>query len=332
MFRTDRGAWAPTPPPPLDGPLAPNRALTGAELWPVPAGRGPEDIAIDGTGRVYSGLDDGRILRWPMGGGTPEVLASTGGRPLGLEIDRDGSLVICDAHRGLLRLRPGAGETEPMATEIGGVPFRFTNNAAIARDGTIYFTDTSTEWGVDQYRADILAHRPLGRLFALAPGSREPRLMADGLYFANGVALAEDESFVAVAETTRYRILRVPLKGGAAGGAPTVLHDNLPGFPDNLSTSPRGTFWVPLPDLRNRALDRLLPHPRLRGLVAHLPEALQPQPERYGLVLEMGENGRILRALHDPTGRIAMITGAREHRGRLYLGSLSEPTVAVVTL
>jgi sugar lactone lactonase YvrE len=328
MFRTDRGAWTPSPPPPLVGPLAPNRALTGAELWPVPAGQGPEDIAIDGAGRIVSGLDDGRIVRWPTGGGAPELLGSTGGRPLGIEVDRDGSLVICDAHRGLLRLREGAREPEVMASASAGAPFRFTNNAAIARDGTIYFTDTSTGWGVDRYREDILAHRPLGRLFALAPGSREPRLVADGLYFANGVALAEDESFVAVAETTRYRILRVP----TAGGAPTVLHDNLPGFPDNLSTSPRGTFWVPLPDLRNRALDLLLPHPRLRGLVARLPEPLQPQPERYGLVLEMGENGRILRALHDPTGRIAMITGAREHRGRLYLGSLSEPTVAVVTL
>lgn len=163
---------------------------------------------------------------------------------------------------------------------------------------------------------------------ALAPGARTPDVVARGLYFANGVALTTDGSALLVAETSTYRVLRVAVPDGAV----SVVADNLPGFPDNLSRSPRGTFWLALPDRRNAALDALLPRPRIRRLVAALPEAVQPQPARYGLVLELAEDGTTLRSLHDPTGRVAFRTGAREHDGALYLGSLSEPAVAVVDL
>src|SRR5688572_11185966 len=106
------GAWRPPTGPRLEGALAPNQALSSAALWPVLDGVGPEDVAVDAQGRAYSGLADGRILRWPAGGGTPTVVASTGGRPLGIEADRDGSLVVCDARRGLLRVRPDAGDSD----------------------------------------------------------------------------------------------------------------------------------------------------------------------------------------------------------------------------
>ena len=46
-------------------------------------------------------------------GRRPELLADTGGRPLGIELDpRDGSLVVCDAYRGLLRLTDDGAITD----------------------------------------------------------------------------------------------------------------------------------------------------------------------------------------------------------------------------
>jgi sugar lactone lactonase YvrE len=305
--------------------LAPNELLGGARLVPVPGGAGPEDVAIGPAGEVYTGILDGRILRWPPGAvGEPTVVARTGGRPLGVEADRDGSLVVCDADRGLLRIRDGAVEVLVPA----GPELRFCNNASIAEDGTVYLTNSSTVAGVHDYRRDLLVHRPLGSLLALRPGARALETVADGLYFANGVALTADGSAALVAETSTYRVLRVSLRDGAV----TVAADALPGFPDNLSRSPRGTFWLALPDRRNRLLDLLLPRRRLRRAVAALPESWQPQADRYGLVVELAEDGTVLRSLHDPTGRVAFVTGVREYDGRLYLGSLSEPTLAVVDL
>ncbi len=327
--RPDMAAWQPPPDPGLTGRYAENDRLAAAELWPVP-GRGPEDVAVDGEGRVYTGLEDGRIVRFPPGGDHAEVVADTGGRPLGLEFGPDGRLLVCDARLGLLRLDPG-GDIAALVTHVGGHRLRFTNNAAIASDGTIYFTDSSSRFGIDRYRDDILEHRPNGRLFACDADGGRVRLVLDGLYFANGVALAPDGSFVLVAETGAYRIRRVWLVGDRAG-SDDMFADNLPGIPDNLSTGPSGVVWAAMFTPRNPVLDRLLPRPRLRAATAMLPERLQPQPARHGLVLGFSPDGRLADNLQDPGGGYAPITGVREHDGWLYLGSLTERAIARVRI
>ncbi len=319
--------WRPPPAPGLRGDYAPNHRLTDAELWPA-GGRGPEDVVVDADGRVYAGLENGRIVRFPAGGGEPELVSETGGRPLGLELAPGGGLVICDAVKGLLEMAPD-GALETLADAFEGEPFRFTNNAAVAADGTIYFTDTSRRWGIREYKLDLLEHSGTGRLFARRPdGVLE--LLVDGLQFANGVALAPDESYLLVAETGAYAIRRLWLSGPRAGRDETFV-DNLPGFPDNLSTGD-GVFWLALPSTRDAILDALMPRPWLRHVVARLPDALQPKPKRHGFILGFDADGHVVHNLQDPSGRVAILTGAREHAGRLYMGSLSEPAVAVIEL
>ena len=53
------------------------------------------------------------------------------------------------------------------------------------------------------------------------------------------------------------------------------------------------------------------------------------------IICQVDASGRILRALHDPTGEGARtVTAVTEHAGRLYLGSLAKDLLAlpVVTL
>jgi len=47
--------------------------------------------------------------------------------------------------------------------------------------------------------------------------TKENRVLIEGIHFANGVALSEDEEFVIVAETAGSRILRYYLKGPKKG-------------------------------------------------------------------------------------------------------------------
>ncbi|MDQ4129678.1 MAG: SMP-30/gluconolactonase/LRE family protein, partial [Actinomycetota bacterium] len=164
----DPGRWRPPKAPPFVGRLETNTRLTVAERWSIPAGRGGEDVALDHEGRVYTGVADGRVLRYPAGGGRAEVVADTGGRPLGIEVDRDGSLVVCDPRRGLLRIDPGSGEVRVLADRYEDEPFQMVNNASIASDGRIYFTD-STSFAYDWWMADVFEHRGNGRLFVHDP-------------------------------------------------------------------------------------------------------------------------------------------------------------------
>jgi sugar lactone lactonase YvrE len=317
----DPAAYRPPPRPALSGPLAPNPALASATLLARGRVKGPEDVAFDALGRLYAGTRDGRIVRLRLPDERPETFAATGGRPLGLRFDPRGNLLVCDTSKGLVSIDPG-GRLTVLSTEAEGVPFRFTNNLDVARDGVVYFTDASSGFGQDEYLYDLLEARPHGRLLRYDPASRRTEVVLGGLYFANGVALSPDESFVLVNETYRYRITRRWLRGPRAGEA-EVFADDLPGFPDNLDPSPRGTYWVALFTVRNEVVDALHPHPFAKSLLARLPRILWPKPAPYGLVVEVDGAGRLLRSFHDPEGRrVPLITTAREHDGQLYLGTL----------
>src|SRR6476661_1172219 len=91
--------------PPLTGAWAPDdTSLDQVEFFPLPTGRGPEDVCVDLAGRLIAGGEDGNLWRWEEGAqpqDAPQLLANTGGRPLGIEVDpRDGTLIVCDAYRG----------------------------------------------------------------------------------------------------------------------------------------------------------------------------------------------------------------------------------------
>jgi sugar lactone lactonase YvrE len=135
--------------------------------------------------------------------------------------------------------------------------------------------------------------------------------------------LSQHEEFVLVNETYRFRIARYWLKGERAGKS-DVFVDNLPGYPDNITSNRRGTFWLALVTVRNDTSDGLAPHPFFKNVLAKLPRAFLPKPQPYGFVIKLDETGRILQSFQDPTGEhVPAITSAFEHDGYLYLGSLS---------
>ncbi len=59
--------------------------------------------------------------------------------------------------------------------------------------------------------------RPSGRVLVYDPRDRSTRVVASGIWFANGVSLSRDESFLVIAETFGCRLLRHWLKGERAG-------------------------------------------------------------------------------------------------------------------
>ena len=67
--------------------------------------------------------------------------------------------------------------------------------------------------------------------------------------------------------------------------------------------------------------------------MAKLPDSLQPMPQLYGFVLELDEEGNVLRSLQDSDGNhYPFITSAQERKGALYLGSLYTSGIARLPL
>ena len=149
----DPARWTPPVPAPSGRPTSP----TGLRVVET-SGHGTEDVVVLADGTVVTGVVDGRLLAIDPATGDETVIGDTGGRPLGIEVHPDGGLVVCDAHRGLLHVDEGVVTT--LADGFDGVPFRFCNNAAVGRDGTIWFTDSSTKFGIDHWPGDLIEHRP----------------------------------------------------------------------------------------------------------------------------------------------------------------------------
>jgi len=300
---------------------------------------GAEDVVV-GTkgpdeGAVFTGTDDGSIFRISHDGKKLDRVAQTGGRPLGIEMDLDGRLLVCDAYRGVLRIDTSRGEVEQVTDSVAGEKMAFCNNAAIATDGTVWFSDSSTKYGLDKWKDDFAQNTRTGRLLKLGT-DRSIEVVLEGLAFANGVALSKDESFVAVAETAARTVVRRWLTGNRAGMR-DLLCQNLPGYPDNIARGSDGLIWVTIGSPTDGLVERIQNGPMpLRKAVTKIPERLQPKPKQTVRVQAYDDEGTLV---HDVDVRAAehgaayhMVTGVREHDGRVWMGSLQEPAVAVYEL
>ena len=219
---------------------------------PVP-GPGAEDVLVAPDGRVWTGTADGAIHVHDPADGTTLTVAATGGRPLGLENLPDGRILVCDAHRGLLALDPVSGALETLLTEVDGDRLLFTNNAAVAADGTIWFSESSRVWPIEEWKNDLIEHTCTGRLFRRAPDG-SVRTVLDGLCFANGVALTAEHDSVLVAETGTRTIRRVHLHADGSSGASTTWVQDLPGHPDNIARGSDDLIWVTIASPTDRVL------------------------------------------------------------------------------
>lgn len=319
-------AWTPPADPGFSGQYEKNDRLSSIQRLALGEGHAPEDIALDAEGKIYAGFEDGRIMVLERDGTKPRVFTNTGGRPLGLIFDRTGNLIIADSLKGLLSVNK-AGQIETLATEAEGAKFNCLNDLDVGADGTIYFTEASYKFPMAHHVQDLLEHQPNGRLLAFDPETRTPRTLLRNIYFANGVAVSPDQTFVLVAETGKYRIRRVWLKEPKMGQE-DIFIENLPGFPDGISSNGVDRFWLALVAPRRAVFDKMLPYPFVRKVVARLPKFLQPAPKRYSFVIALDNAGRVVQNLQNGTSDCyAQISNVVERDGALYFGSIGEDTV-----
>jgi sugar lactone lactonase YvrE len=298
---------------------------------PVP-GPGAEDVVVathgPDEGAVFTGTEDGAIWRVSHDGSAVDKVADTGGRPLGIEIDADGRLLVCDARRGVLRVDTATGGVEHVVDSVAGTPMAFCNNAAVASDGTVWFSDSSLNYGIDDWRSDIVMATRTGRLLRRDPDGTVATVV-EGLDFANGVALAADESYVAVAESGGCTVVRYWLSGEKAGTRDFLVPE-LPGYPDNIARGSDGLIWVAIASPPNGLATRIRSGPMwLRRTADRIPTRLQPQPARSLRVQAYDDAGALVHDVDLPSDRYAFVTGVREHEGRVWMGSLEQPAVAV---
>ncbi|XP_072257407.1 adipocyte plasma membrane-associated protein-like [Pyxicephalus adspersus] len=341
-------------PPYLVGPLTINRRIHHGKRLFSGQLKGPESFTSDAEGNLYTGTVDGKLWRIHgehlqfitqmgknmSGCGTPEY-EPVCGRPHGVRLDRDGYLIVADSYFGLFRVHPQTGEKELLLTSkegVDGVPFGFLNGLELSQNGTIFFTDSSSKWGRRHHRYEVLETNHLGRLIRYDPVKKEAKTLLEDLYMANGLALSPKEDYLLIVETSIARILRYWLSGSKAG-MKEVFVDNLPGYPDNIRISTRGTYRVGVSTTRFSGffppfLDAIAPYPALKRFIVKVTplSAYSILLRKHGLFLEVNGNGEIVDSFHDPDGSVTWaISDVYEHQGQLYLGNTDLPFLVALT-
>ncbi|XP_059173282.1 adipocyte plasma membrane-associated protein-like [Physella acuta] len=334
-------------PPPLTGPLLINNVLSKAERVHPNLINGPSSFVSKGDD-LYVSTKDNKIYQ--VAACPPRLVATlsptgcatinTCGQLMSLRMDpMSGQLVTLDAYRGLFLVNPLTGAVKQIystMTPVNGRRPVHLNDMVIAPNGVIVMSDSSDTY---TYVNDVyicMDGRPTGRLivFDMKTGAAS-EILAKTFNFPNGLELTVDGDLL-VTETCRARIHRVSLK------RPTWLQMspftvNLPGLPDNIRSSGRGTYWVAMSyprhaGIRNPVdLNARNPQYRASGFNWVSKDELRSIFAKWAIAVETDVNGTMIGSLHDPTGTtLQMLTEVHEFGGVINVGSHLVPYMARV--
>jgi len=262
--------------------------------------------------------------------------AFVGGRPLSGTFDRNGDLVLTCAIKGLCKVDKNTRKVMILCnkSDNDNREVHFADDVDIDQEtGKIYFTDATViaPWREGYNREHVVVTkastlelfegRQTGRVIEYDPNTDKSRVLMDGIWFANGIALSPNKDFLLASSTFGREILRYWLKGEKAGQKEEFI-TCLPGFPDGVSIDEYGRVWIALVGLDMTGFEhKMFASTTIRKIVSKMNNQLK----RYGLICCADLNGKILKSYHDPTGQVVhTISAVTYYKGKLYIGSFTK--------
>ncbi|RYR27424.1 hypothetical protein HN51_061044 [Arachis hypogaea] len=326
---------------------------------------GPESIAFDCHGKgPYVGVSDGRILKWHQqhrswtqfavtsatrdkklcDGLTNTTLEPLCGRPLGLKFNTvTCDLYIADAYFGLVVVGAAGGVAKQLVHSADKVPLKFTNALDInTQTGEVYFTDSSSIYQRRSYLPIILTDDSTGRLLKYDPRTKQVHVVLNGLAFPNGVALSKDNSFLLLAVSDTFKILKIHINNNNNNinnknnkNNPNNINNNnyyyvqhfatLPRYSDNIKRNEKGEFWVALNSGRGKIQGLVKDHENIIG--KNVVDPLSEDP----VGIKFDEEGNLIEVIDGGFGdQLDSVSEVEEFGGRLWLGSNVQPYVGVI--
>jgi gluconolactonase len=222
----------------------------------------PEDVVVSRDGRVFAS-DHQCAVAEIFPDGSFKRLGPKGGAPNGINMDRQGRIVIAnfgiyDQTDGPLeRFDPATGKHETLLAEVGGKRLTSANYPVIDGAGNIWCANSTHAETWPQ----ALDGRTDGFIFVLrADGSSA--VVAEGLKFPNGMALSADGKTLYCAQTSGadvmvFEVLPDATLGqgrryGPVLGKLAVRGEPPPdpaalGYTDGVGLDAEGNLWICLP-------------------------------------------------------------------------------------
>lgn len=191
----------------------------------------PEGVAYSDQHGLFCGGEAGQIYSVNLETGESRVVANTGGFILGLAFGPDGMLFACDSGKAaVLQIDVATGDIHNFSDERNA-NLSVPNFLAFSSSGTLYVSDSGS-WGQND-----------GRVLAFPPGADDAHVVADGLAFANGLAVGVGGAELFVVESSTPAVTRVSIADGDYGHRSRVIE--MPGtVPDGVAVCRDGSLVI----------------------------------------------------------------------------------------
>ncbi len=204
----------------------------------------PEGIMALDDGTIYTADGRGQCARIQPDGGTG-FFGDLGGVPNGICIDPQGTCIVANIGNGQVQALAQDGSHTVLLTHAEGRRMRAPNFPYIDGRGRLWVSNSTEKADIE---ATLWNPVPDGSVVLIEDG--RPRIVADGIYFANGLTLDAAEEYLYVAQTMRRNILRYRIAADGALGTAEIFGPNPlceQGYPDGIAFDEAGNLWMAFP-------------------------------------------------------------------------------------
>src|SRR3984893_5607234 len=234
--------------PAFAGTMAVERVATGFR-W----AEGPVYFAA-GRYVLFSDIPNNRIMRFSEDDGHVSVFRQPSMNSNGNTIDREGRLITCE-HSGRRVTRTELdGSITIIADKYNGKKLNSPNDAAVASDGSTWFTDPV--YGIGGYYEGVKAEPEKEKhiIYRVDPKSGAVKVVVDDFVEPNGIAFSPDEKKLYVIDTgftdgpdnpSHIRVFDLNVEAGKLGNNKVFADMPKPSITDGYAVTPRGVFGAP---------------------------------------------------------------------------------------
>src|SRR6516162_913962 len=246
MKKPKAPSFGPTGFPAFAGTMAVERVATGMR-WaegPVyfPAGRYV----------LFSDIPNNRIMRFSEDDGHLSVYRQPSMNSNGNTIDREGRLITCEHSGRRVTRTEHDGSVTVVADKYNGKKLNSPNDAVVAADGSIWFTDPV--YGIGGYYEGVKAAQEQDKhnVYRVDPKSGDIKVVVDDFVEPNGIALSPDEKKLYVIDTgftdgpdnpSHIRVFDVDHAAGKVSNGKVFAEMPKPSITDGMRADTAGRIW-----------------------------------------------------------------------------------------
>jgi len=201
---------------------------------------------------LFSDIPNNRIMRFSEDDGHLSVYRQPSMNSNGNTIDREGRLITCE-HSGRRVTRTELdGSITIIADKYNGKKLNSPNDAVVASDGSIWFTDPA--YGIGGYYEGIKAEPEQAKhnVYRVDPKSGDVKVVVDDFVEPNGIAFAPDEKKLYVLDTgftdgpdnpSHIRVFDVDIGAGKLSNGKVFAEMPKPSITDGVRCDTEGHVW-----------------------------------------------------------------------------------------